>query len=39
MATKNKTHPNPLYIFDARPRINAMGNQAAGAGYEITGSG
>ena len=31
--------PSPLYIFDARPRINAMGNQAAGAGYEVTGSG
>jgi hypothetical protein len=28
-----------MYIFDARPRINAMGNQAAGAGYEATGSG
>ena len=38
-ATKTKPQPTPLYIFDARPRINAMGNQAAGAGYEITGSG
>ena len=28
-----------LYIFDLRPRINAMGNQAAGAGFEATGTG
>eukprot|EP00009_Paramoeba_aestuarina_P013457 CAMPEP_0201543842 /NCGR_PEP_ID=MMETSP0161_2-20130828/72833_1 /ASSEMBLY_ACC=CAM_ASM_000251 /TAXON_ID=180227 /ORGANISM="Neoparamoeba aestuarina, Strain SoJaBio B1-5/56/2" /LENGTH=434 /DNA_ID=CAMNT_0047951689 /DNA_START=414 /DNA_END=1718 /DNA_ORIENTATION=+ len=28
-----------LYIYDARPRLNALGNQAAGAGFEATGVG
>ena len=32
------SHP-PLYIFDARPKMNALGNQAAGAGFELTGTG
>jgi len=35
----NRVNPGILYIFDARPRANAMGNQALGAGYEATGSG
>ena len=31
-ASSNKT----LYILDARPKTNAMANQAKGAGYENT---
>mmetsp|Transcript_6805 Transcript_6805/g.10429 ORF Transcript_6805/g.10429 Transcript_6805/m.10429 type:complete len:538 (+) Transcript_6805:389-2002(+) len=35
----NQTNPSVLFIYDCRPRANAMGNQAMGMGYEATGAG
>ncbi len=34
MIAELNPHSNTLYIIDARPKVNAMANQAKGSGYE-----